>query len=133
MRKAHALGLGHQTEQRGSPSKFHGRPLATPDYRTALELLTEAGVADGALDDDVVARYRERTAAASLPAAVDDVLRLLEHDGYLESRPGGARSPIGLGWALASAGTWTSRPCRTGTAHIGSTSVSCCANATVTD
>ena len=71
--------------------------LATPDYRTALELLTEAAVADGALDDDVVARYRDCAAAASLPTAVDDVLRLLEHDGYLEARPaGGYRFVSGL-------------------------------------
>ena len=62
--------------------------LGTADYRTALALLTEAAVADGVLADDVVARYRERAAAA--PAAVDDVLRLLEHDGYLEPLPDGS-------------------------------------------
>lgn len=75
--------------------------LETADYRTALELLTEAAIDDGLLSDGTVDRYRERLGIAERtavdpPSAIDDVLRLLEHDGYLERRDGGYRFVFGL-------------------------------------
>ena len=75
--------------------------LGTTDYRTALELLTEAAIEDGLLSDAAVDRYRERTdigerGVVDPPSAIDDVLRLLEHDGYLERRDGGYRFVYGL-------------------------------------
>ena len=75
--------------------------LGTRDYRTALELLTEAAVSNGALSDDTVGRYRKRPivpedGAPPHPSPVDDVLGLLEHDGYLERHDGGYRFVSGL-------------------------------------
>ena len=75
--------------------------LGTVDYRTALELLTEAAIGDGLLRDDIVDRYRAcldvpEGDAADRSAAVGDVLRLLEHDGYLERQDGGYRFVSGL-------------------------------------
>ena len=75
--------------------------LGTRDYRTALELLTEAAVSNGALSEDTVGQYRQRpiapgVGATSHPSPVDDVLRLLEHDGYLERHDGGYRFVSGL-------------------------------------
>ena len=75
--------------------------LGTVDYRTALELLTEAAIGDGLLCDDIVDRYRAcldvpEGDAADRAAAVGDVLRLLEHDGYLGRQDGGYRFVSGL-------------------------------------
>ena len=75
--------------------------LGTADYRTALALLTEAAIGKGVLRDDIVDRYRERLAnsrgdAAASRTAVRDVLRLLEHDGYLERHGSDYRFVSGL-------------------------------------
>ena len=74
--------------------------LGTQGYRTALELLTEAAVNDGVLLDKVVEQYRRGITVpddeASQGSAVDDVLYLLEHDGYLEREDGGYRFVSGL-------------------------------------
>ena len=75
--------------------------LGTQGYRTALELLTEAAVGDGNLRDDTVGQYRLRVIIPGMDAPenaalVDDVLRLLEHDGYLERQHGGYRFVSGL-------------------------------------
>ena len=75
--------------------------LGTTDYRTALELLTEAAVGGGFLRDETVDRYCEYLDAfeggtAGRPTVIDDVLRLLEHDGYLERLDGGFRFVSGL-------------------------------------
>lgn len=73
--------------------------LGTQEYRTALELLTEAVLSDGMLSDSTVNQYRESTItvdASNYPATVDDVLYLLEHDGYLERCVGGYRFVSGL-------------------------------------
>ena len=56
--------------------------LGDEAYRVALEMLTEAAVADGQLSGDAIARQRELRADAN-PMQVDDVLHVLEHDGYL--------------------------------------------------
>ena len=61
-----------------------------PDgYRVALSLLTEAAVNDGVLQRGVIDRYSEHfrvRAMSDHPVPIDDVLRVLEHDGYLEPR-----------------------------------------------
>ena len=69
--------------------------LGPEGYGVALELLTQAAVSDGSLRAQAVAGYREWFEQAT-PAAsdgsftetvtVDDVLDLLQHDGYLERR-----------------------------------------------
>ena len=86
--------------------------LGPGGYRDALDLLTEAAVHDGVLRAEAIARYadffraraaadsvltgdghRERRnregAAAAVP--IDDVLRVLEHDGYIEPHGEGYR------------------------------------------
>ena len=73
--------------------------LGRKGYRTALEILTEASVSEGGLRADAVARYREleeREEAGGDPVAVEDVLFLLEHDGYLEPHGDGYRFVSGL-------------------------------------
>ena len=60
--------------------------LGPDGYRNALDLLTEAAVHDGVLQRVAIARYHElaraRPPVDSLP--IDDILLVLEHDGYLE-------------------------------------------------
>lgn len=75
--------------------------LGTTEYRIALELLTEAAIGNGVLRDHTIDRYRESVGlsdrdAATAPAVVEDVLRLLEHDGYLEREDDGYRFVSGL-------------------------------------
>lgn len=75
--------------------------LGSGGYRTALELLTEAAVGGGAISDEKVLLYRQRektveTGAREQSAPVEDVLRVLEHDGYLERQVGGYRFLSGL-------------------------------------
>ena len=69
--------------------------LGREGYRTALEILTEAAVGDSSLSGDTIGRYREYLQGGSRneaeanadPVPVEDVLRVLEHDGV----PGAAR------------------------------------------
>ena len=72
--------------------------LGSDGYRDALDLLTEAAVNGGVLRCDAVVRYREyfRARAAGDPVPLDDVLRVLEHDGYLEPRGDDYRFVSGL-------------------------------------
>ena len=76
--------------------------LGREGYLTALEILTEAAVGDGLLSDDTVGRYREYLRGRSEseveadPVPVDAVLRVLEHDGYLERHGDGYRFVSGL-------------------------------------
>ena len=75
--------------------------LGNNGYRIALDLLTEAAVDEGLLRDDAVGLYREYFEARNAEAtenfiAVEDVLRQLEHDGYLERRDKGFRFVSGL-------------------------------------
>ena len=59
-----------------------------PDgYRAALALLTEAAVNDGVLQRAAIDRYGEHFrvwAVTDDPVPINDVLRVLEHDGYLQ-------------------------------------------------
>ena len=70
-----------------------------PDcYRDALDLLTEAAVNGGVLQRGAIVRYNEnfRARAAGDPVPLDDVLRVLEHDGYLEPQGDDYRFVSGL-------------------------------------
>ena len=75
--------------------------LGREGYRTALEILTESAVNDGLLSGDTIGRYREYLQGRSQdeaedPVPVEDVLRVLEHDGYLERHGDGYRFISGL-------------------------------------
>ena len=73
--------------------------LGPDGYRAALSLLTEAAVNDGVLRRGAIDRYREDSriwAVADKPVPIDDVLRVLEHDGYLEPHGDGYRFVSGL-------------------------------------
>ena len=62
--------------------------LGPEGCRDALDLLTEAAVRGGLLRHGAVEQYRTYFQARTTASAVstDDVLRVLEHDGYLEPR-----------------------------------------------
>ena len=66
--------------------------LGTDLYGLALELLTDTAVSDGRLDEESVALYRDKWTGEQ----VQDVLYLLEHDGYLERYGQGYRFVSGL-------------------------------------
>ena len=71
--------------------------LGRTGYPIALEILTETA-ARGRLEDDTVDRYRAHFAAGiedGVPS-VEDVLHVLEHDGYLEWQDSGYRFVSGL-------------------------------------
>ena len=72
--------------------------LGDEGYRTALEMLTEAAVNDGRLRGDAIDRHRESLAAEAGAGAlpVEDVLHVLEHDGYLARQGDGYRFVSGL-------------------------------------
>ena len=87
--------------------------LGTDLYRIALDLLTEAAVPEGRLDDHAVARYREAFPAAndSDRHPIETVLHVLEHDGYLERCTGEYRFLSGLledWWRLRHGGSFVS-------------------------
>ena len=74
--------------------------LGKAGYPVALEMLTMTAV-EGAIAGDSVDRYRSwfsmrgTNGAEGIPP-VDHVLRVLQHDGYLERRDGGYRFVSGL-------------------------------------
>ena len=75
--------------------------LGNHGYRIALDMLTGAAVDGGLLRDDAVGLYREYFETRNAEAKgnvipVEEVLRQLEHDGYLERRDGGFRFVSGL-------------------------------------
>ena len=78
--------------------------LGREGYRTALEILTEAAVGDGLLSGDTIVRYRENfqggaqdeAEAEADPVSIEDVIRVLEHDGYLERHRDSYRFVSGL-------------------------------------
>ena len=72
--------------------------LGNEGYRAALELLTEAAVNDGRLRGDAIGRHRESLAAEAEadPLPIEDVLHVLEHDGYLAKQGDGYRFVSGL-------------------------------------
>lgn len=65
--------------------------LGSDSQRIAIELLTEAAVNGGVLTEEMVVRYERYfpVLAETTLTAVPDVLRLLEHDGYLVRDRGG--------------------------------------------
>ena len=94
--------------------------LGNEGYRVALEILTEAAVNGGRLSDEVVDRYRgdfpvqARTSKpdGADPVPAEEVLYVLEHDGYLTRRSGGYRFVSGLledWWRLRHGGWWHAR------------------------
>ena len=71
--------------------------LGPEGCRDALDLLTEAAVNSGVLKHGAIERYRDyfrNRAAGTVP--IEDVLRVLEHDGYLEAQQDGYRFVSGL-------------------------------------
>ena len=87
----------------------------------ALRILTEAAINRGLLSDEAVDRYRGYFPARdqnpppgeadSVP--VEEVLYLLEHDGYLARHGAGYRFVSGLledWWRSRHAGWWRARP-----------------------
>ena len=71
--------------------------LGPEGCRDALDLLTEAAVNGGVLKHGAIDRYRDyfqNRAAVTVP--IEDVLRVLEHDGYLEAQQDGYRFVSGL-------------------------------------
>ena len=73
--------------------------LGPDGYRAAHDLLTEAAVNDGVLRRGVIDRYSEDFRVWALTdqlVPIDDVLRVLEHDGYLEPRGDEYRFVSGL-------------------------------------
>ena len=72
--------------------------LGDEGYRTALEMLTEAAINGGRLRGDAIGWHRESLAAeaGSDPLPIEDVLHVLEHDGYLARQGDGYRFVSGL-------------------------------------
>ena len=68
--------------------------LGDHGYTSALSLLSEAAVSDGLLGRTVLERYRESEDGEE--SRTEDVLYVLEHDGYLEECTGGYRFVSGL-------------------------------------
>ena len=76
--------------------------LGRDSQRIAIELLTEAAVNRGVLTAESIARYERyfRVSGEINLTPVSDVLRLLEHDGYL------ARTPDGYEFVSRLVGDW---------------------------
>ena len=70
--------------------------LGEEGCRAALDLLTEAAVTNGLLSEDAIMHHRERHAAEVHPVPFEDILHILEHDGYLERQSGGYHFVSGL-------------------------------------
>ena len=94
--------------------------LGNEGYRVALEILTEAAANGGRLSGEAVDRYRgcfpvhadtqDPDGADAVPA--EEVLYVLEHDGYLARQSGGYRFVSGLledWWRLRHGGWWRAR------------------------
>ena len=109
----------YRAEMLGSRSQasldhYEGRlklVLGTDLYEVALDLLTEAAVHDRGLGNDAVARYREyfRELDEVDRHAIETVLNVLEHDGYLERSDSGYAFLSGLlqdWWRLRHGGTF---------------------------
>ncbi len=74
--------------------------LGDGGYRAVLEMLTEAAVNGGRLRGDAIGRHRKSLAAeagaGNHPPRIEDVLHILEHDGYLERQGDDYRFVSGL-------------------------------------
>lgn len=85
--------------------------LSDSEYHIAMEMLTEAAISDGFIANDALLRYKlyyadggERT-----DFAVENILNLLAHDGYLSRTSEGYRYISGLledWWRLRYGGTF---------------------------
>ena len=77
-----------------------GMVLGTKEYKTARALLTEAAIGGGQLSDNSISLYHEfievKAHVNDAQVMIEDVLHLLEHDGYLEKQSGGYRFISGL-------------------------------------
>ena len=90
------LGVRGQTDLDHYESRLK-LVLGPESYRDALDLLTEAAIHQGVLRRDAIVLYSERfRARAADMVPLDDVLRVLEHDGYLEPRGDDYRFVSGL-------------------------------------
>lgn len=69
--------------------------LGDQDYTSALSLLSESAVSAGLLGYAVLEAYRESEGGGE-GSRTEDVLYVLEHDGYLEECSGGYRFVSGL-------------------------------------
>ncbi len=79
--------------------------------RIALDMLTEAAVNHGRLSADAIARQRELQASEAEPVRIEDVLHVLEHDGYLAKEDDGYCFTSGLledWWRVRYGGSRTS-------------------------
>ena len=72
--------------------------LSDPDYHIAMEILTEAAISDGFIANDALLRYRLYYADGGQRTdfAVENILNLLAHDGYLSRTSEGYRYISGL-------------------------------------
>lgn len=82
------LGVRGQREMAHYEERMK-KVLADDEYRVALEMLTEAAVSGGWLSADAIARQRELQASEANPVQIEDVLNVLEHDGYLARQDDG--------------------------------------------
>lgn len=85
--------------------------LSDPDYHIAMEILTEAAISDGFIANDALLRYRLYYADGGQRTdfAVENILNLLAHDGYLSRTSEGYRYISGLledWWRLRYGGTF---------------------------
>ena len=90
--KSEMLGVRGQADLAHYKSRLK-RVLGPEGYRAALDLLTHAAVGSGVLKRDAIDRccddFRGRQEVA--PVQIEDVLHILEHDGYLEKHEDGYR------------------------------------------
>lgn len=70
--------------------------LGSEGCRVALDMLTAAAVSDGVLKGNAIVRHRQLQADEANPVSIDDILHVLEHDGYLEKHEDGYRFISGL-------------------------------------
>ena len=72
--------------------------LGGEGYLTAMRMLSEAAKNGGRLHNDAIVRYRESPVdeGEADPPSVEDILHVLEHDGYLERRGDSYRFVSGL-------------------------------------
>ena len=72
--------------------------LGIEGYRCALAMLTEAAVGGGVLRHKAIGQYREyfQAEVEAEPVRVEEVLLMLEHDGYLAPRGDDYRFVSGL-------------------------------------
>ena len=72
--------------------------MGNQGYTAAISILTEAAVNDGLLTEQAARSYADelRSSPSVEDLSVNDILHLLEHDGYLERRDDGHRFVSGL-------------------------------------